>query len=100
VENDEIGKIRGQSDSVPEPERKWENLSVCNPGVWYEDGVFYLLYRAAGDDAEHRIHFGLTKSTDGFRFERASAFPALSPSADGPDAGCIEDPRIVKLGRA
>ena len=31
----------------------WENLSVCNPGVWYEDGIFYMLYRAAGNDKDY-----------------------------------------------
>jgi beta-1,2-mannobiose phosphorylase / 1,2-beta-oligomannan phosphorylase len=81
----------------PHPDHSWENLVVCNPGVIYDQGVFHMLYRAAGNDAEHVIHFGLATSTDGLNFERQSALPILSPSADGPDAGCIEDPRIVKL---
>jgi predicted GH43/DUF377 family glycosyl hydrolase len=70
---------------------------VCNPGVIYDNGVFHMLYRAAGSDADHVIHFGLATSTDGIHFERQSEQPILSPSKDGPDAGCIEDPRIVKL---
>ena len=81
----------------PHPTHAWENLVVCNPGVWYEDGLFTMLYRAAGDDAAHVIRFGLATSRDGFHFERTHAEPILSPSVDGPDAGCIEDPRIVKL---
>ena len=32
----------------PNSANAWENLVVCNPGVWYEDGIFYMLYRAAG----------------------------------------------------
>lgn len=75
----------------------WESLSVCNPGAWYEDGIFYLLYRAAGDDDDHVIHFGLATSEDGFNFTRYSNQPVFSPSSDGPDAGCVEDPRIVKF---
>jgi predicted GH43/DUF377 family glycosyl hydrolase len=82
---------------VPEPQHDWESLSVCNPGAWYENGTFYLLYRAAGKEAEHRICFGLATSRDGFHFERASDMPVLRPSADGYDAGCIEDPRIIKM---
>ncbi|KKL22202.1 hypothetical protein LCGC14_2437800 [marine sediment metagenome] len=82
----------------PNQANKWENLVVCNPGVWYENGIFYMLYRAAGDDNEHRIRFGFAKSKDGVHFVRNSDRPALEPSIDGPDMGAIEDPRIVKFG--
>ena len=82
----------------PNPANQWENLVTCNPGVIYDDGVFYMLYRAAGDDPEHVIRLGLATSTDGYHFDRASETPVFSPSADGPDAGCVEDPRIVKFG--
>lgn len=76
---------------------KWENLVVCNPGAWYENGKFYLLYRAAGNDKLHKIFFGLATSVDGFNFVRASEYPVFAPSFDGPDSGCVEDPRIVKF---
>ncbi len=76
---------------------QWENLTVCNPGAWYQDGKFYLLYRAAGDDHEHYIYFGLAVSEDGFNFERVSEKPVFMPSSNGADAGCVEDPRIVKF---
>ena len=56
-----------------------------------------MLYRCAGKDATHFIHFGLAVSRDGFHFRRVSNQPILSPSADGEDGGCIEDPRIVKM---
>lgn len=82
---------------APHPDHPWENLAVCNPGVWYEDGLFTMIYRAAGDDFDHVIRFGLATSRDGIHFERASDQPLFGPSEDGPDAGCIEDPRIVKL---
>jgi predicted GH43/DUF377 family glycosyl hydrolase len=81
----------------PHPGHSWENLVVCNPGVIHHNGAFHMLYRAAGNDADHVIHFGLATSRDGIHFERQSDQPILSPSADGPDAGCIEDPRIVHL---
>lgn len=82
----------------PNPKNEWESLVVCNPGVWYEKGVFYMLYRAAGNDQEHRIRFGLAESKDGVHFVRTSKNPVLEPSVDGPDMGSIEDPRIVKYG--
>ncbi len=81
----------------PESRNSWENLVVCNPGVWYENGTFYMLYRAAGDDEGHVIRFGLATSTDGYNFTRASDQPVFTPSAEGPDSGCVEDPRIVKF---
>ncbi|BDD02165.1 hypothetical protein [Persicobacter psychrovividus] len=81
----------------PKKENSWESLVTCNPGAWYEDGKFYLLYRAAGDDKEHYIHFGLAESEDGETFTRVSDQPVFSPSVDGPDAGCVEDPRIIKM---
>jgi predicted GH43/DUF377 family glycosyl hydrolase len=82
---------------LPNPQNDWENLVVCNPGVWYEKGTFYMLYRAAGNDAEHVIRLGLATSKNGFDFERAAAEPVFAPSPDGPDSGCVEDPRIVKF---
>ncbi|WP_066629919.1 glycoside hydrolase family 130 protein [Labilibacter marinus] len=76
----------------------WENLVVCNPGVWYEDGKFTMLYRAAGDDEQHYIRMGTAVSNDGVNFERVSDEPTFGPSEDGPDQGGVEDPRIVKFG--
>ncbi|WP_319226276.1 glycosidase [Draconibacterium orientale] len=82
----------------PNPANAWENLVVCNPGVWYEDGIFTMLYRAAGDDEQHYIRMGTAVSADGIHFDRVSDQPAFGPSIDGPDQGGVEDPRIVKFG--
>jgi beta-1,2-mannobiose phosphorylase / 1,2-beta-oligomannan phosphorylase len=81
----------------PESKNVWENLVVCNPGVWYEDGTYYMLYRAAGNDEGHVIRFGLATSNDGVTFTRVSEKPVMEPTAEGPDSGCIEDARIVKF---
>lgn len=81
----------------PNPDNNWESLVTCNPGVIYDNGVFYMLYRAAGDDEEHVIRFGLARSTDGIHFERCGSEPVFGPSYHGPDGGCVEDPRIVKI---
>ena len=81
----------------PNTKNDWESLVVCNPGVFYENGTFYMLYRAAGNDTEHVIRFGLATSNDGVNFTRVSNSPTFAPSAEGPDAGCIEDARIVKF---
>ena len=91
-------KYAGNPILSPHPDHPWENLVTSNPGVIYDRGTFYMLYRAAGDDDEHVIRFGLAVSGDGLHFERVSDCPVFGPSADGPDSGCVEDPRIVKLG--
>lgn len=92
-----LKKFEGNPILSPLERNDWESLVTCNPGVYYDDGVFYMLYRAAGDDKEHVIRLGLATSKDGFHFERQSDKPVFAPSSDGPDSGCVEDPRIVKF---
>jgi predicted GH43/DUF377 family glycosyl hydrolase len=95
-----LERYAGNPVLEPLPGSHWEGLVTCNPGAWYEpdEGLVYMLYRSAGEDPAHRIHFGLAVSRDGCRFDRASETPVLSPSADNWDAGCVEDARIVKMG--
>ena len=82
---------------APNPQNDWESLITCNPGVVYDNGTFYMLYRAAGNDEQHVIRFGLATSKDGVNFQRVSDHCAFGPSLDGYDSGCVEDPRIVKF---
>jgi len=84
----------------PNPDNDWESLVTTNPGAWYDAGrgEVLLLYRAAGDDPAHKIHFGLATSRDGYHFTRVSDRPAFSPGPEGFDGGCVEDPRIVRMG--
>ncbi|MEM9297337.1 MAG: glycosidase [Bacteroidota bacterium] len=82
---------------TPNKKNEWEELVVCNPGVYLDNNKFYMLYRAAGNDEEHIIRFGLATSEDGINFKRESDHPVLGPSHEGPDMGCIEDARIVKF---
>jgi predicted GH43/DUF377 family glycosyl hydrolase len=92
-----LSKYSGNPILSPNPDNEWESLVVCNPGVWYEAGKFYMLYRAAGDDEAHTIRFGLAISDDGFHFERASDEPVFGPQAGNFDGGGVEDARIVKF---
>lgn len=84
----------------PLAKNAWESFVVTNPGaVWDEKRKkVVMLYRAAGKDKGHVIRFGLAESSNGFDFKRVSDAPAFGPSADGFDAGCVEDPRIMKIG--
>ena len=81
------------------PSNSWEELCVLNPAVIFndEDKTFYMLYRAAGNDAQHYIYLGLAKSKDGIHFERQSDKPLIAPDVNGADGGGCEDPRLVKI---
>lgn len=83
----------------PEAGSDWESLVTTNPGSFYDEasGEVLMLYRAAADDEEHRVHFGLARSKDGYHFERCSDRPVLSPIPNTIDGGCVEDPRIIKI---
>ena len=93
-----LKKYEGNPILSPNPENYWESLVVCNPGVIYDNGVFHMLYRAAGNDIEHLVYIGKAESTDGIHFKRVSREPVFSPGKDSFDAGSNEDPRIVKMG--
>lgn len=93
-----LKKYSGNPILSPNPKNDWEDLVVCNPAAWYENGTFYLLYRAAGNDVEHKIYIGLAESKDGYNFVRTSDKPVLSPGENNFDAGSVEDPRVVKFG--
>lgn len=92
-----LKKFEGNPIISPEERNEWESLVTCNPGVVYDKGKFYMLYRAAGNDEQHVIRLGLATSDDGYHFKRESDTPVFGPSHDGPDSGCVEDPRIVKF---
>ena len=85
---------------TPNPKNAWESLCVLNPAVIYSesDKLFYMIYRAAGNDETHYIYLGLATSTDGIHFVRQSDEPLLSPDKEGADGGGVEDPRIVQMG--
>jgi beta-1,2-mannobiose phosphorylase / 1,2-beta-oligomannan phosphorylase len=92
-----LHKYEGNPILKPNENNDWESLCVLNPAAVYEDGEVKLLYRAAGNDFEHRIYLGLATSKDGFHFDRVSDKPVMSPDIDHSEGGC-EDPRVVKMG--
>jgi predicted GH43/DUF377 family glycosyl hydrolase len=84
----------------PNPKNAWESLCVLNPAVIYKEDerLFYMIYRAAGNDETHYIYLGLATSKDGIHFTRDSDKPLIEPDKNGADGGGIEDPRVVKIG--
>jgi predicted GH43/DUF377 family glycosyl hydrolase len=94
-----LQRFGGNPVLSPRPGSWWECAVTANPGAWYDEkrGEVLMLYRASAADEIHKVYLGLAVSRDGYRFARASAEPAVAPS-DGFDAGCVEDPRIVRFG--
>lgn len=84
----------------PNPSNAWEERCVLNPAVIYDDKreKFVMLYRTAGNDKRHQIVFGLAESDDGVHFNRMSDEPIFRPNSNEPDGGCVEDPRLTKIG--
>jgi len=49
----------------------FDSKGAFNPGVWYKDGVFYMIYRASvNPSGSGQSTIGLAKSTDGFHFTK------------------------------
>ena len=95
-----LKRFEGNPIVSPKPENDWEVAVTTNPAAWYDEstGEVKLIYRAAGNDDKHIVKLGLATSKDGYNFIRASDKPIIGPSSDGFDAGCMEDPRIIKMG--
>ena len=93
-------KYPGNPILKAEPKNDWESLCVLNPAVVYDEDLqkFVMVYRCAGNDKRHQIKLGLAMSDDGINFERVLDKPALSADFNDFDGGCIEDPRLVKIG--
>lgn len=85
----------------PNPDSYWQSKAVFNPAAVYEQGKFYLIYRALSQDNTSTL--GLAESNDGTNFETFKE-PVYIPRSDfeqkkkqGELSGC-EDPRITKIG--
>ncbi|MEM9295880.1 MAG: glycosidase [Planctomycetota bacterium] len=95
----QLQRYAGNPVLEPHPGHAWEEKVATNPAAWLEDdGRVRMLYRAAGHDEQHKVYFGMAESDDGLNFRRVSDEPVFGPSLDGFDAGCVEDPRVMKIG--
>lgn len=95
-----LQRFDGNPILSPNPQNDWESAVTTNPGAWIDPDTneVCLLYRAAGHDLKHQVFLGIARSKDGVHFERCSDQPVFTPSVDGFDAGCVEDPRVIRIG--
>ncbi|TWT76326.1 Beta-1,4-mannooligosaccharide phosphorylase [Planctomycetes bacterium CA13] len=75
----------------------WRMATVFNPAVHYEDGVFTMFERTAGQLRPFICYIGMLQSRDGVHFEHVSDQPVFTPAMAGSELGSVQDPRIVKI---
>ena len=75
----------------------WRKAAVFNPGVIYENGIFYMYERSAGGLRPFQTSIGLLTSTDGINFELKSDKPVFTAEQLGFPMGSVEDARVVRI---
>lgn len=84
----------------PNPQNFWENFASFNGCIIKKDNLYYLFYRAMGDEQEYnnkKLRFstiGKAISTDGINFQNRELF--IKPQYPWERYGC-EDPRITYI---
>ena len=88
---------------VLEPsEDGWDNTMASFPGIWYDDGTFYLVYEGSGEEVvkdnetipKHNGSIGWATSSDGIHFEKQGIL--LDCTYEGIEACNIGTPDIFK----
>ena len=102
--NFQLRRFSDQPLLVPRPDVKWERGACLNSAAHYEDGVWYLLYRAIDHDPNwkqgvskgpYNTSVGLAVSRDGLSFERRPE-PVIPFGFYGPGTEA-QDCRVVKI---
>lgn len=83
------------------PQNPWEQGSVLNPGVLYEDGLYRMVYRATNDvhndiPGRYMSSIGYAESRDGVNYIRF-AEPLIHPDQEYEKRLGCEDPRVTKI---
>lgn len=83
------------------PKNHWEAGSVFNPNVFYENGIFRMIYRATNDirvkeKGGYVSSIGYAEGTDGIHFAR-SPKPLISPNQPYENRLGCEDARVTKI---
>ncbi|TWU35053.1 glycoside hydrolase family 130 protein [Novipirellula artificiosorum] len=75
----------------------WRMATVFNPAVHYEDGIFTMFERTAGQLRPFICYIGMLQSVDGVHFDHVSDEPIFTPEMAGSRLGSVQDPRIAKI---
>lgn len=75
----------------------WRRCVTFNPGVWLENGKFYLYERTAGQLRPFHCYIGMLESDDGVNFRQVGDQPVWTPEQAGNKFGSVQDPRVVKI---
>lgn len=76
-------------------DKGWDSRMATFPGVWYEDGTYYLVYEGAGDN---NGAIGLATSKDGVNFEKyGENGMILNYSGKGNELVNIGTPDLIRV---
>ncbi|AXI03766.1 glycoside hydrolase family 130 protein [Aquirhabdus parva] len=75
----------------------WDDRMASFPGIWYDNGTFYLVYEGAGQSTSSPGDIGLATSSDGVHFTKNST-PILYHNQTGWEAANIGTPSLYKEG--
>lgn len=99
-----LTRYRGNPILSKNPYNQWEAGSVLNPNVFYEQGIFHMVYRATNDirtkeKGGYISSIGYAQSSDGIHFIR-SPKPLIVPDKPYENSLGCEDARVTKIGDA
>lgn len=79
-------------------EDDWDNQMASFPGIWYEDGTYYLVYEGTGaPDKDNRGAVGLATSKDGIHFEKQGCIIDYRHDGKGLYGANVGTPDIFRL---
>jgi len=73
-----LTRFEGNPILEPIRDHAWESKMVYNPAAIRLDGIFYIVYRAFGDD--HLSRLGLAWSRDGLNIDGRLPYPIFTPT--------------------
>jgi predicted GH43/DUF377 family glycosyl hydrolase len=76
----------------------WDDRIASFPGVYVENGTYYMVYEGAGFSGSYPGDIGLATSTDGRHFTKSTANPILRHNTSGWERLNIGTPSLTKFG--
>ncbi len=73
----------------------WDDKMASFPGIWYEDGTYYLVYEGSG--ADNRGAVGLATSKDGVNFEKHGIIVDYHHDGKGLYGANVGTPDIIRV---
>jgi predicted GH43/DUF377 family glycosyl hydrolase len=89
----------GQSLALPVgPEGSWDSFTVETPRIFFENGLYYVIYCGSDRNKDYPFHAGLATSIDLVHWAKYAANPVFSRGEEGQwDEGAIWFTTVEKI---